>query len=351
MRSGYARGILFASLIAVCVTLFGGASPVDEFRAAAGLALQGDMKAALKHLDIASPDALNEEQRKTWSCMRDRFRPKAIASTADWTQAVLTAYRSYWSRVMLGKETAQAGERELAATLAKLASEKGQPAPVADMDTIEPALQAKLEASGYHALFGVTAPMREFMLWRKQTDQTYDVDLPAGRQTVHVVMLDDFASLGWAGYATCDYYHSAGWAKPDRLYAVRAAYDLDSEAFRVSYLAHEGQHFSDYQRFPGMEQPDLEYRAKLVEISRAKSTLYQLLDAFAANESESREQPHPWANHKVVTDLAAAVLHDQAPSAAAWKSVAPADINAAAERLFDQDTERRLRMPPPQSNS
>jgi hypothetical protein len=208
------------------------------------------------------------------------------------------------------------------------------------MDAIESALEARIETHGLHALFGVTAPMREFMLWRKQTDQMYVVDLPAGQQTVHVVLLDDFISLGWSGYATCDYYHTAGWAKPDRLYAVRQAYDLDSESFRVSYLMHEGQHFSDYQRFPDMKQPDLEYRAKLVELSNAKSTLYDLLDAFAGNESASRATPHSWANRKLMTQLADALLHGQAPSSVAWKSIAPADINAAARRLFELDTER-----------
>jgi hypothetical protein len=41
-----------------------------------------------------------------------------------------------------------------------------------------------------------------------------------------------------------------------------------------------------------------------------------------------------------MTQLADALLHGQAPSSVAWKSIAPADINAAAKRLFELDTER-----------
>jgi hypothetical protein len=348
MLRTFARGgVLVLSVVTANVALADAtaeSTSIKEFRTGTSLALQGDIRTALSHLNSVSPDALTLSQRNTWSCIRTRFRgKKPVSSTTDldkWTAAVLAAYRDYWTRVMLKEINASVAGQQLAAKLARLAGEGISERVAEDMDAIESALETSIEARGYHALFGVTAPMREFMLWRKQTDQMYVVDLPAGQQTVHVVLLDDFISLGWAGYATCDYYHTAGWAKPDRLYAVRQAYDLDSESFRVSYLMHEGQHFSDYQHFPDMKQPDLEYRAKLVELSNAKSTLYGLLDAFAGNESASRETPHSWANRKLMTELADALLHGQAPSPVAWKSIAPADINAAAKRLFGLDTER-----------
>jgi hypothetical protein len=196
-----------------------------------------------------------------------------------------------------------------------------------------------------HALFGVTAPLREFMLWRAQYEQTYDVDLPEGRQAVHVVMLDGFVSLGWLGYASCDYWHSGGWATPEKLFAVRSAYDLQSESFRISYLAHEGQHFSDYRRFPEFKQPDLEYRAKLVEIAQARSTLFDLLAAFSENGSDDREQPHTWANRQVVTQLAAELLGGTTPTANAWREISATQLNAAARRLLEQDSRRRERAP------
>jgi hypothetical protein len=321
-------------------------APVDslaEFRAAGSFALQANLKSALPHLLRVNPKALPAERSAVWSCMRERFaarKPEPIPATIDlWTADVLTQYRRYWARAMLGSTTAAAGERALAAALARKVSHEHASL---DMDALEPLLKEQLEARGYNALFGVTAPLREFMLWRKQTDETYDIDLPEGRESVHVAMMDDFVSLGWLGYATCDFLHSGGWATPEKLFAVRSAYDLDSEAFKVSYLAHEGQHFSDYRRFPGLAQPDLEYRAKLVEISRAQTTVYELLAAFQADGATSREQPHPWADRQVVVNLAAKLLDGEVPSPEAWKRFSVAQLNAAARQLLQEDSTQRV---------
>jgi hypothetical protein len=346
------RFMLHAALAAVIATalLIGSAiagtpasKPSDslaEFRSAGSFAMQADLKSALPHLARVQADALPDKQRAVLSCMRERFVARKPAGTADvdlWTADVLRIYRRYWTRVMVHEIAAQQGERELAAALAAKVRHGVAP----DMNTLEPLLQAQLEARGYHALFGVTAPLREFMLWRKQSDDTYAIDLPEGREAVHVTMMDDFVSLGWLGYAVCDYRHTGGWATPERLFAVRSAYDPDSEDFHVNYLAHEGQHFSDYRRFPGLAQADLEFRAKLVEIAKARTTLYDLLGAFAANGSDSREQPHPWANRQVVNRLAASVLHGEAPSADAWKRVPVEQLNAAAAELLAQDSRGR----------
>ena len=327
-------------------------TPVDsaaEFRAAGALAMQADMKTALPHLLRVQPKDLPEDRRKVWACMRERFLDKkapALAADLDpFAVRVLSAYRRYWTRVMLGSEAAAAGEHELAAALATMVTLPAQAGTTPGLEALEPLLTAKLEARGYHALFGVTQPLREFMLWRKQTDETYDIDLPGGREAVHVVMMDDFVSLGWLGYAVCDFHHTGGWATPERLFAVRSAYDLDSESFKVSYLAHEGQHFSDYRRFPALTQPDLEYRAKLVEISKAHSSLYDLLAAFVANGADSREQPHPWADRQVVNQLAAKLLDGEPASADAFRRVSVERINAAAAALLQQDSAQRGQMP------
>jgi hypothetical protein len=330
------------SALAVTPTPSSSADSPAEFRTAGSFAMQADMKSALPHLLRVRPEALPAERRAVWACMRERFankKPEAIPADVDaWTADVLAQYRRYWTRVMLGTASAAAGEHELTATLAKKLDHWDG---AQDMAALEPLLEDQLKARGYHALFGVTAPLREFMLWRKQTDQTYDIDLPQGREAVHVAMMDDFISLGWLGYATCDFHYSGGWAGSDRLFAVRPAYDLESEEFKVSYLAHEGQHFSDYRRFPGLPQPDLEYRAKLVEISRAKTTLFDLLAAFEANGSDDRNTPHPWADRQVVKNLAAKLLNGEAPSAQAWKHFSVDQLNAAARELLKEDSRKR----------
>lgn len=315
-----------------------------EFRTAGSLAMQADMKSALPHLRRVQSGALPDKQRAVLSCMRERFvqrKPVAASDLDLWSADVLRIYRRYWTRVMLREVPAPQAERELAAALATKVKHGKDP----DMNALESLLQAQLEARGHHALFGITAPLREFMLWRTQSDQSYDIDLPEGREAVHVTMMDAFVSLGWLGYAVCDFHHTGGWATTERLFAVRSAYDLDSEDFRVSYLAHEGQHFADYRRFPGLAQADLEYRAKLVEIARARTTLYDLLAAFGANGSDSREQPHPWANRQVVSRLAAKLLQGDTPTIDAWKRVPIEQLNAAAAALLEQDSRERSGRP------
>ncbi len=310
------------------------------------LAVQGNVRAALPHLRQVSPEALKAGDREALECVLARFDAKAPALAPsgldEWTAKVLDAYRRYWTREMLATEAraAGAGERELAESLAPLVSDGTREGAPPEMDALEPLLEEKLEARNYHALFGVTTPLREFMLWRTQTDETYAVSLPGGRENVHVVMLDGFVSLGWVGFATCGYYHSGGWTKPDRLYCVRSSYDLESETFRVSYLAHEGQHFADNARFPGLEQPELEYRAKLVEIVNADTSLRGLLREFGGNVSDSREQPHAFANRRLMTDLAGKLTKGRTSEGSWWEEVPSATIRAAAGRLFEEDTGR-----------
>jgi hypothetical protein len=98
-------------------------------------------------------------------------------------------------------------------------------------------------------LFGVTAPLREWMAWTRQQTLQYEVLLPEGPQTTRVVILDDFVSFGWSHYATCGRRATGGWACADALYAVRPRYpSLASEEFRVTFLGHEAQHLADMAR-------------------------------------------------------------------------------------------------------
>jgi hypothetical protein len=252
---------------------------------------------------------------------------------------VLSTYREYWLRSLRHEHPLPDNETWLLARLNTQVKAAGGHS-AASMDGLEPALDALIGAHGYHALLGVTSPLRELMLWKTETEEHYDVPLPEGTQSVTVVFMDGFASLGWAGFATCDRHHSGGWTKPDRLYAVRSAYDLASEDFRVSYLAHEGQHFSDSRRFPNLEQPDLEYRAKLVELAVGKTSVYQLLDAFASNVGTDPSVPHSLANGRVIKDLGKRLFPAES-NAPIWRDASVERINAAAADLLREDSARR----------
>ena len=352
--------ILFCVLLSILVGGCGGAStgrvvalaapppggPADArpaFNAGMTLALQGDMKAALPRFTAIDASGLNPEQQGALAQVLANFAGNRTAHARSdldpWTAKVLDAYQVYWSRVMLRVVPDSVGERELAATLAPLVGVgAGTGAPVG-MDALEPQLEAQLKARGYFSLHGVTSPYREFLLWRRQIDKRYEVDLPQGREVVSVALLEDFISLGWTGFATGDYYHTAGWATPERLFCVRMSYDLDSESFRISYLAHEGQHFSDYKHFPHLEAHELEYRAKLVEIAYADTTLVPLLKSFADRGSDQLDNPHGYANRRVIDDLAR-TLHVAAADTTWRTTVPPATIRAAAVRLLNEDSRR-----------
>jgi hypothetical protein len=324
----------------------GRAQALAAFKKGMDFVLQGDMKAALPRFRELPPGALPDRERKALLSLLARFDGKphpAEASAAGldtWTAQLLDVYRTYWSRVMLRTVSAEVGEKELSKSLRKLLPEDDPVGAHPDMATLESRLDGKLQALGHHALFGVTQPYREFMLWRSETNRGYPMDLPGGREEVPVALLDGFVSLGWMGFASGDLYHTGGWAKPDRLYCVRPAYDLDSEDFRISYIAHEGQHFSDYRRFPGLAQPELEYRAKLVELSLADTTLKQLLAAFGGNGSDLRDQPHPFAQRRVMKDLGRALVPKALPQGKWWEPLAPVSIRAAAKSLLEEDTRR-----------
>ena len=131
---------------------------------------------------------------------------------------------------------------------------------------------------------------------------------------------------------------TGGWAKPDALYAVRASYDLASEEFYVSYLAHEGQHFADYARYPMLEQPELEYRAKLTEIALSTTTTATLLANFASLGGDSRDSPHAFAARRVTIALQGVPM-ERVREAAVEKL---RDSTASLERLGPGKTKRFL---------
>jgi hypothetical protein len=313
----------------------------SAMRLALASALQGRGNEAVATLQSIAPDKLPERYAPTRGCMLQRLGARtvpAINLSDPFLARVLPAYREYWLRSLRAEHPLADNEAWLLAALNHLVKSEGG-TPAATMDELEPRLAALIVSHGYHPLLGLTRPLRELMLWRTETEARYDVTLPETTEEVTVVFMDDFASLGWAGFATCDRHHSGGWTKPDRLYAVRGAYDLASERFRVSYLAHEAQHFSDNRRFPALAQPELEFRAKLVELAVARISAYDLLDAFAGNVGDDVAVPHSYANARVVREMGRRLL-PAAPKTPAWREVSIERINRAAAEMLREDTAR-----------
>ena len=311
----------------------------EAIQNAAGHALQGDMAPALAALRTVPAEQYAGPAAALRACILDRFADgggaPAPANLPPVTASALALYRTYWRAALLAPGSRAAREESLRGALAALVGL----APAATMDAVETALGARLEAEGVHALTGVTAPLRELMLWRSQSAEDREIALPEGVHRTHVVLLDDFVSYGWAGYATCDRSITGGWVRPDGIYAVVPGWgDLNDEHYLVSFLGHESQHFADKERFGEMSSWELEYRAKLTELALADRTQGRLLGAFAHNQGDDIAIPHSYANRRVLAALRPRL--GLAPDAS-FDDVAPAAIRAAAVAELRADSQRR----------
>jgi hypothetical protein len=352
-----ARPLVFAALCSVAAVVPAVPPQPDEaaralatqgLRKALNEALQANASAAIGTLRKLDPALLDAGQARIHGCMLDRLEARRPPSTVEddpFLSDLGAAFAEYWMRSLRQEFPATENDASLLAALNAAVVRAGGKTE-STLDALEPAVETLALARGRHVLLGTTRPLRDLMLWKTESLRHYQVALPDGVQTVAVVFMDDFTSLGWSGFATCDRHHSGGWAKPDRLYAVRDAYDTDSEGFRVSYLAHEGQHHADQRRFPSLDaQEELEFRAKLAELALAKDTVHDLLDQFASNAGDDRAIPHSYANARVMRVLQSRLFPSGSPSP--WIEVAAERINAAASELLREDTASRTAPPSP----
>jgi hypothetical protein len=300
--------------------------------------LQADSGAAVRALRAVPAAEFLGDDASFRACMLGRFESQApVHLTAGiddaWVRDVLVSYEDYWWRALAAPAQRAPLEESLLERLKTLLAAGASP--TADFDALELQLGAALEKHGYHSLRGRTPPLRELMLWRAQETRQYDVALPDGPQHVLVEVLDDFISQGWNHYGNCAKSSTGGWVGKDRLFVVRPAYEsLDGENFRVSFLAHEAQHFADKRRFPGLAAWELEYRAKLVELTQAAETSQKLLIRFASTQGDDVDTPHSYANRKVMTALRKALSADP-------RAVAVARVQRAARAILREDTWRR----------
>jgi len=281
-------------------------SAKDAVDRATGKALQGDVNSAVKILLDEPASEYSSEDMEWRSCMIDRFgrasKVVELSINDPWIAELAKTYLVYWRRSMTKAFDRVAAERELVNAVSRLAARPLRTN--GDFDKVEEEIAIRAGAHGFHALLGVTAPFHELMLWRKQTVQDRQVHLPEGPYSVRVTLLEDFALRGWGFYATCGRRSTGGWATEEGLFAVVPAYtSLDDETFLVRFLAHETQHFADKHNFGKLEPWEMEYRAKLTELTQAVSTQDSTLQRICENRSQVKDSAHAYANFHVVRDL------------------------------------------------
>lgn len=310
--------------------------------ASIGAALQGDVKAALHVLDSVPVDQFSAFATEYRACMHGRFdrdtSPYLAGGIDDvFARDVLWAYQAYWWHALTTPATRDAQTDVLLQRLRTLVGPAADDAQ--DFETLEPLLSAKLLEHGFHALQGLTPPLRELMLWRSEEVREYDVALPEGPQHVTVHLLDDFAVWGWSHYARCGLGSNGGWTTDEAIFAVRPAYpDLQDESYRISLLGHEGQHFADKQRWK-LENWELEYRAKLTELTLAQTRSQKLLLNFSRAQSDDKKSPHTYANKRV---LAAIRRQLHGGDDLDLKQVPLHDLQQAAREVLLADTRQRM---------
>jgi hypothetical protein len=311
---------------------------------AIGSALQADMPAARHALAKVPASEFLGSDAKTRDCIRTRFAPDADGSLPTDLPPVaaraLGVYRAYWRAAMLQPSSRDAEEERLRRNLVRLLNLPGD----TTLPNAEERLLEQLKLLELHGLAGRTAPLRELMVWRSQTEEQQDIALPEGSHRIKVYTLDDFASLGWAAYATCDRNYTGGWVKPEGIYAVKPGWrDMRDESYLISFLGHETQHFADRDRYGNIAAWELEYRAKLAELALADTTLPRLLRAFAANQSTDTALPHPYANRSVLAALRAALKIN---ADASLETIPKEEIKRAAEAALREDSSRRAEAKP-----
>ena len=280
----------------------------QAFMSAMGALQRGEAKPAVSALDAVPADQFAPAAAALRTCILQRLaadKPVGVRPGESLAERAVAAYQDYWRQ---GLRKPSQREALAAALLQRLRAMLGPDADkAADFDTLEPLLQARLQREGLHMLGGVTPPFHELMLWRSQDEHDYDVALPEQVQHVRVFLIGDFLVRGWLDDASCCALGTGGWSADDGIYALAAKYpDLQGEAFRVSLLAHEAQHYAD-KSHSGWKLADweLEYRAKLVELALAQSTSTKLLQGFAAAQGDDPNVPHPYADKRVLAALRA----------------------------------------------
>jgi hypothetical protein len=159
-----------------------------------------------------------------------------------------------------------------------------------------------------------------------------------------VTYLDDFVLRGWGHYATCGHRSAGGWATETGLFAVVPAFKrLDDELFTVRFLSHEAQHCIDKQVFEGLDDWELEYRAKLAELALAMTTQADTLKRICENRSDStKDAPHAYANSAVIRDVEAHLAsHSGRFDLCAGIVESEQAIRDVAEALLKEDSRRR----------
>ena len=198
-----------------------------------------------------------------------------------------------------------------------------------------------IKGEGFNTKFMYRNGFQEVMIWDKESVAKYIVTLPKDTIETSVVFIESYHLNGYDDYASFGSSTVGGWAIKDSatLYCNQGDYELTSEKFKVSYLKHETIHFTDLNEYPNLSSADLEYRAKLIELMHCtKNTIYDRVAQFASGaDASNRNHAHPFANHRLITNLSELVFQSEYESdISKWNKIPVETLNKAATTLYNQ---------------
>ncbi|UJH67953.1 hypothetical protein [Allomuricauda sp. SCSIO 65647] len=313
-------------------------------------ALRGDMNAVFEILEKTEDRSLTQRQRDKKNRYYQRFlyRNEDFDFNTDDTEIVdlFKRFQNYWRSVIIENVTQDLADSLFRGEMTYFLKKYHRPE-----------LSVGEIKENYYSLFqgffrskniygigvGKTGHLYDLYLWKDQEEIDYSINLPEGQTIkVPVVFMRDFISNGWSHYTTFGHSFSGGWAMADKLFCVEESYGpKDEEEFLISYVSHEGQHFSDYKSFPKLKQADLEYRAKLTELSLAKETTHQIVDKFITNAKNDVSYAHAFANYTVIRLLSERIFGSGFESnLEKWKQIPTKKINKASLKLLKEHSRK-----------
>ncbi|MDZ4728827.1 MAG: hypothetical protein SH820_02670 [Xanthomonadales bacterium] len=305
-------------------------------------ALAGDLRPVnqlIEELDEATLDPLSLVLLQQY---RDRFvqQSEAIgtANEASFAIEVITVYQDYWRSALTRTLSLEEAEHRLQDELRKLL--RSGDSEFDDSEKIFDQLENALAQFDLGSSAGFTPPLRDLYIWSGQQTRPFQVELTDGKEQVTVAFIEQPLVQGWQHYASLDLVATSGWATDKGLFCLCWSYDLDSEAFRVSWLKHETRHLVDFREFPGIAESQMEYRAKLTELAFYGNAVSGLLRNFANNGSADSTSAHAQANYQVSRDIYREVFQQEMPEHLdAWQLLGPDRVAPAARRLLQRHTE------------
>lgn len=310
--------------------------------------IQEDVSKIVNALHSMPDDSLSADQREIKEKYISRFQTKTeivdYGTSDSLIINVLTIFHNYWNDVLMKRKSLRESEEENGKRLVNyFQSTYLKNGNVAEkeikFENIASYLSNFFSEKGYYSRIDRTGNILDLIIWTKQSEEIYHINLSDTTVNVPVVFIDSTITLGWEGYATFDHFYPGGWTGADTLYCIKKDYNINSEKFKVCYLTHETQHLLDFRMYSGISGWLAEYRAKLAELSVAEKTVYDLTDAFIKGNKNDSRLTHPYAEYKVIGNLSMEIFNEKfVTDSLRWKEISYLEINNASKKLLKQNS-------------